>query len=291
MNRRDFLKSSAITTAGLISFPALSIPLKIKGQLGLQLYTLRDSIHGDPKGVLGHVADYGYKELETFSYRDGKIFGMAFADFGKCVKDLGMNVVSGHYGLDQAISDSWDAAISDAKSIGQEYMVVPYLVDTDRKSLDHYKKVCEQLNKAGEACRKQGMKFGYHNHAFEFEVMEGKKPFDLMLDELDPKYVSIEMDIYWVIRAGEDPIRYFERYPGRFEQWHVKDMEKNNKDRNANVGTGSIDYKQIFAKAKISGMQHWYVEQESYPGEPIESVAASAGYLKKLQKKSSRKNS
>lgn len=291
MNRRDFLKSSAITTAGLISFPALSIPLKIKGQLGLQLYTLRDSIHGDPKGVLGHVADYGYKELETFSYRDGKIFGMAFADFGKYVNDLGMNVVSGHYGLDQAISDSWDAAISDAKSIGQEYMVVPYLVDTDRKSLDHYKKVCEQLNKAGEACRKQGMKFGYHNHAFEFEVMEGKKPFDLMLDELDPKYVSIEMDIYWVIRAGEDPIRYFERYPGRFEQWHVKDMEKNNKDRNANVGTGSIDYKQIFAKAKISGMQHWYVEQESYPGEPIESVAASAGYLKKLQKKSSRKNS
>lgn len=291
MKRRDFIKTSAVTAAGLLSFPALSSPAKIKGQLGLQLYTLRDSIHADPKGVLGRVANYGYKELETFSYRDGKIFGMAFTDFGNYVKDLGMKVVSGHYGLDQAISDSWDAAIADAKSIGQEYMVVPYLVDTDRKSLDDYKKVCVQLNKAGEACKKQGMKFGYHNHAFEFDAMEGKKPFDLMLAELDPKLVSIEMDIYWIVRAGEDPIQYFEKYPGRFEQWHVKDMEKHNKDRNANIGTGSIDYTRIFAKAKQSGMKHWYVEQESYPGEPIESVGASADYLKKLQKKTSRKNS
>ena len=112
--------------------------------------------------------------------------------------------------------------------------------------------------------------------------MEGRKPFDLMLAELDPQYVGIEMDIYWVVRAGADPIEYFKKYPRRFEQWHVKDMERSDKDRNADVGTGSIDYKRIFAKAKKSGMKHWYVEQESYPGAPMNSVGASAEYLKKL---------
>lgn len=280
MKRREFLHTAAVAGAALLSIRPLSAAAKIKGQLGLQLYTLRDSIDANPKGVIKKVADCGYKELETYSYGDGKIFGMDFQDFGKYVRDLGMKVVSGHYGLDQATADSWEQAISDAKSIGQEYMVVPYLVDSDRKSLDDYKSVCEKLNKAGEACRKQGMRFGYHNHAFEFNVMDGQKPFDLMLAELDPKDVGIEMDIYWVIRAGADPVSYFEKYPGRFEQWHVKDMDKSDKDRNADVGKGSIDYKPIFAKAKKSGMKHWYVEQESYPGDPMDSVAESARYLK-----------
>jgi sugar phosphate isomerase/epimerase len=282
MKRREFLQTTAATAAGILSLPVAASPAKIKGQLGLQLYTLRDTIQTDPKGVIQKVAEFGYKELETFGYRDGQIYGMPFADFGTFVKDLGMKIVSGHYGLDQAKSDSWDQAISDAKAIGQEYMVVPYLVDSDRKSLDDYKKVCEHLNKAGEACRKQGIRFGYHNHAFEFDVMEGQKPFELMLAELDPKYVGIELDIYWVVRAGGEPVSYFEKYPGRFEQWHVKDMDKTNKDRNADIGKGTIDYKAIFARAKRAGMKHWYVEQESYPGLPIDSVAASAEYLKTL---------
>src|SRR5688572_27052698 len=172
--------------------PSLASAAKIKGQLGLQLYTLRDSIFKDPKDVLQKVAGFGYKELETFSYRDGKIYGMAFSDFGKYISDLGMRVVSGHYGLDQAKSNSWEGAISDAKAIGQEYMIVPYLVDTDRKTINDYKKICEQLNKAGETCKKQGIRFGYHNHAFEFETLEGQRPYDVMLVELDLKYDGIE---------------------------------------------------------------------------------------------------
>ena len=282
MKRREFIWASAVTAAGVFSMAALANAAKIRGQLGLQLYTLRDSIFKDPKDVLEKVAGFGYEELETFSYRDGKIYGMAFSDFGKFTKDLGMRVVSGHYGLDQAKSNSWEAAVSDAKAIGQEYMIVPYLVDTDRKTISDYKKICEQLNKAGEACRKQGIRFGYHNHAFEFETLEGQRPFDVMLAELDPKYVGIEMDIYWVVRGGADPIQYIANYPKRFEQWHVKDMDKNNQDRNADVGTGSIDYKSLFARANRSGMKHWYVEQESYPGDPMESVGASAKYLKSL---------
>ncbi|MEO5602276.1 MAG: sugar phosphate isomerase/epimerase [Cyclobacteriaceae bacterium] len=284
MKRRQFLHTSALATAGFLTLNSCANTktgkMKIKGDLGLQLYTLRDSIPKDPKGIIKKVASFGYKELETYSYSDGKIFGMPFSEFGSFVKDQGMRVMSGHYGIDQARGDNWEKAVTDAKSIGQKYMVVPYLADTERKSIDDYKKVCESLNKAGEVCNSNGIRFGYHNHAFEFTTLEGQIPYDVMLAELDPKMVGLEMDIYWVVRGGQDPLQYFTKYPGRFEQWHVKDMDRNNKDRNADVGTGSIDYVQIFSKAKESGMEHWYVEQESYPGDPIDSVAACAKYLK-----------
>lgn len=267
--------------AGMLSLPALySCSSGVKGNLGLQLYTLRDSLPADPKGVLKKVADFGYKELETFSYKDGMIFGMPFADFGQYVKDLGMKVVSGHYGLDQLEENTWQKAIDDARGIGQAYMVIAYIPDTARTSLDDYKKICDQMNKAGEVCNRSGMRFGYHNHAFEFETMEGRKPYDLMLQELDPKNVSMEMDIYWVVRGGADPLQYFDQYPGRFDQWHVKDMDKNDHDRNADVGTGSIDFKPIFAQAGKAGMKHWYIEQETYPVDPMKSVAASAEFMK-----------
>jgi sugar phosphate isomerase/epimerase len=280
MQRREFIQSSALAAAGLLALPSLAkAAAKGKSEVGLQIYTLRDTIFKDPKGVLKQVADFGYKKLETFAYKDGSIFGMPFADFGKYIKDLGMKVTSGHYGIDQAKSDSWEKAVTDAKSIGQDYLVVPYLVESERKTIDDYKRVCATLNKAGEVAKKNGMKFGYHNHAFEFETLEGQLPYDVMLKELDPKLVDMEMDIFWVVNAGQDPIAYFDKHPGRFTQWHVKDMDKSDKMRNANVGSGTIDWKKIFANAKKSGMKHFYVEQESYPGAPIDSVGASIKYL------------
>lgn len=283
MQRREFIQTSAVAAAGLLALPSfVSAAAKGKNEIGLQIYTLRDTIFKDPKGVLKQVADFGYKKLETFAYKDGSIFGMPFADFGKYMKDLGIKVTSGHYGLDQAKSDSWEKAVTDAKSIGQDYLVVPYLVEGDRKTIDDYKKVCEALNKAGEVAKKNGMKFGYHNHAFEFEALEGQIPYDVMLKELDPKVVDMELDIFWVVNAGHDPVQLFEKHPGRFTQWHVKDMDKSDKMRNANVGSGTIDWKNIFANAKKSGMKHFYVEQESYPGAPIDSVGESIKYLKTI---------
>lgn len=282
MKRREFVQKSALSAAALLTLPSLLEAGKSKAAIGLQLYTLRESIFGDPKDVLKKVAGFGYKELETFAYTDGKIFGMPFADFGKYVKDLGMKVVSGHYGLDLVKGDKWEKAVADAKSIGQKYMILPYLVEGDRKTIDDYKKICEIMNKAGEVCKKNGIRFGYHNHAFEFEQLEGQTPYDVLLKETDPKVVGMELDLYWVVRAGRDPLQLFEQHQGRFEQWHVKDMDKANKDRNADIGTGSIDFKSIFAKAKLSGMKHFYVEQESYPGAPIDSVAASIKNLKAI---------
>jgi sugar phosphate isomerase/epimerase len=207
---------------------------------------------------------------------------LVIRNFNKYVKGLGMKVVSGHYGLDKIKGDTWQKAVDDAKKNGQDYMVVPYIAEGERKSIDDYKKICADLNAAGEVCNKNGIRFGYHNHAFEFDTLDGQIPFDVMLKELDPKKVGIEMDIFWVVNAGKDPVKYFTDYPGRFEQWHVKDMDKKDKNKNADVGTGAIDYKSIFAKAKLSGMKHWYVEQESYPGDPMDSVAASAKFLKSM---------
>jgi sugar phosphate isomerase/epimerase len=282
MKRREFVQTASFAAVGMLSLPSFLAAGKKKNTIGLQLYTLRDTIGQDPKGILDKVASFGYKELETYGYGDGKIFGLDFTEFCKHAKGLGMSVVSGHYGLDKIKGDTWQKAVDDAKKNGQKYMVVPYIDGSQRKSIDDYKRICADLNAAGEVCNKNGLRFGYHNHAFEFETLDGQIPFDVMLKELDHKNVGIEMDIYWVVNAGQDPIKYFTQHPGRFEQWHVKDMDKTDKNKNADVGTGSIDYKALFAKAKLAGLKHWYVEQESYPGAPIDSVAASAKYLKSL---------
>jgi len=282
MNRREFVQTASFAAAGLLSLPSFLAAGKAKFGLGLQLYTLRDTFPKDPKGVLQKVAGFGYKELEAFGYGDGKIFGLTYAEFCNYSKSLGMKVVSGHYGLDKIKGDTWKKAVEDAKAGGQPYMVVPYIQEGDRKSIDDYKRICADLNAAGEVCNKAGIRFGYHNHAFEFQAIDGQLPYDLMLKELDPKLVSMEMDIFWVVNAGHDPVKYFDKYPGRFEQWHVKDMDKTDKMRNADVGTGTIDFKALFTKARQSGLKHFYVEQETYPGEPIVSVEASAKYLKSI---------
>jgi sugar phosphate isomerase/epimerase len=282
MKRREFVQTASFAAVGLLSLPSFLAAGKSQKGVGLQLYTLRDTIGKDPKGVLQKVSKFGYKDLETYGYNDGKIFGLDFQEFCKYVKGLGMKVTSGHYGLNMIKGDTWVKAVEDAKKNGQKFMVVPYINEPDRKTIDAYKGICEDLNKAGEVCNKYGIRFGYHNHAFEFENLDGQVPFDVMLKELDHKNVGIELDIFWVVNAGHDPIKYFAKHPGRFEQWHVKDMDKSDRNRNADVGTGSIDYKAIFAQAKLSGMKRWYVEQESYPGDPMDSVGASANYMKTI---------
>jgi len=285
MQRREFIKTSAFAAAGALSLPSFLAAGKAqRGKaIGLQLYTLRDTIPNDPKGVLQKIASFGYKELETYAYGDGKIFGLDYLEFDKYVKSLGMRVVSGHYGLNLVKDPAvWKKAVDDARKTGMEYMVLPYLQEGDRKTIEDYKKICGILNKAGEVCNASGIRFGYHNHAFEFQTVDGQIPYDVMLKELDPKKVSMEMDIFWVVNAGQDPVKYFEKYPGRFEQWHVKDMDKSDRMKNADVGTGSIDYKALFTKAKQSGMKHFYVEQETYNGAPIDAAEACIKYLKTI---------
>ena len=283
MKRREFVQTASFAAVGLLSLPSFLAAGKAQKGMGLALYAVRESIAKDPKGVLQKVAGFGYKELETFSYKDGQIFGMNFSEFCNHAKSLGMKVTSGHYGLAQITGDTWQKAVEDAKKNGQEFMVMPYLVESDRKTIDDYKKICAALNAAGEVCNKNGIRFQYHNHAFEFDTVDGQIPFDVMLKELDPKKVGIELDLYWIVKAGHDPVKYFSAFPGRFEQWHVKDMSKSDNTKNANVGDGSINFKELFTHAKKAGLKHWYVEYDTFPGDPIESVAASAKYMKTMK--------
>jgi sugar phosphate isomerase/epimerase len=286
MKRRTFIQSSAMTLAGVYlascAKSGSADAFSADSPVGFQIYTLRDTVTKDPKGVMAKVAQFGYKELESYSYADGNIFGMPFKEFADYVKGLGMQITSGHYPYELATSDKWEPALADAKTIGQKYVVVPWLKEPERASIDSYKRVCENLNKAGEMANKYGLRFGYHNHWFEFDTVDGQLPYDVMLKQLDPKLVSMELDIYWVYKAGQDPFKLFESNPGRFEQWHVKDMDKVDKARNADIGTGTIDWKSIFAKAKQSGMTHFYIEQETYPVEPIKSAEADIKNLKEI---------
>jgi sugar phosphate isomerase/epimerase len=289
MNRREFIQTSTLAVgAATLSSALSSFSIVDKRKIGLQLYSLRDIIVQDPKSVLKKVAGFGYKELEAYSYNDGKIFGMKYKEFTDYVKSLGMRVTSGHHLLGKSentkmmkgtVMNEWERAVSDAKESGQEFMVVAFLTPEERND---YKGVCEALNKAGELCNKYGIRLNYHNHEFEFEQFEGQVAYDLMLKQLDPKLVGMEMDLYWMHVANQKPLDYFAKYPGRFEQWHVKDMDKTNPKQQVDVGTGRIDFKAIFAKAKQSGLKHFYIEQEAYPISSIDSIEKSIGNLKKI---------
>jgi len=291
MKRREFIQTAAaVSAAVLIPSFAFAGP---KRKIGLQLYSLRDVIFKDVEGTLKQVADFGYQELELFGYNDGKVFGKPVAEFAKMVKDLGMTIPSGHYGTGLisapnrpaaigTLTNGWEKAVSDAKVLGQENMVIAYLQKDERKTLDDYKKVCELINKNAEICNKYGIRIGYHNHDFEFEPIDGQVPYELMMKELDPKSVSMELDLFWTTYANHDPIKLFATYPGRFPQWHVKDMRKDDRKLNADVGTGTIDFKAIFAKANEAGFKHFYIEHDTFPATSIESVKADSQNIKSI---------
>jgi sugar phosphate isomerase/epimerase len=213
---------------------------------------------------------------------------MKYKEFTDYAKSLGMRTTSGHHLLGKAentkmmkgtVMNEWERAVSDAKESGQDFMVVAFLMPDERND---YKGVCEALNKAGELCNKYDIRLNYHNHEFEFEQFEGQVAYQLMLKELDPKLVGMEMDLYWMHFAKQNPLEYFAKYPGRFEQWHVKDMDKSDRKIQVDVGTGRIDFKSIFAKAKLAGLKHFYVEQETYPINSITSVEQGIANVKRM---------
>lgn len=302
MRRRTFMANTALAVAGTAVFgcakPGSETGASTEAggtsaaakPFGLQLYSLRDVIKTDVKGIITQLTEWGYNEFETYGYSNGNLFDMPSKEFNDFVKSRGARVISGHYGIDVVRGD-WAKAVADAKDAGQEYMVLPW-IDEASRTPDGYKKIIEDVNKAAEVTKAAGIRMGYHNHAFEFEKVADKNTkeafefqktgFELLMEGLDPNLVSMELDLYWVVRAGQDPEQIFAKYPGRFEQWHVKDMDKSAPDKNADVGTGSIDFKKLFTLAGQAGMKHWYVEQETYPADPMTSAKNSIDYLKTI---------
>ena len=273
--RRDFLKKSSLATAGLF----LATPEWFKKHaIGVQLYTLRDLMRQDPEGTLSKVASLGYSEVEAFGYNNGKFFERNPADYLALLRKYDLKQPSGHYGLAH-INKGWDKAIEDAKAVGQKFMVIAYLTDAERKSLDDYKKHAATFNEAARKCKSAGIQFAYHNHDFEFKDWNGQTGMDVLLNETDKDLVKFEMDIYWVKKAGKDPIALFDQHKHRFCLWHVKDMDNTDKKFFTEVGNGVIDFKQIFKNAKKSGMRHFFVEQD-VSANPLASIEKSINYIK-----------
>lgn len=279
MKRRTLLKSIVYGIGGGILSDEISAASgrKTLSKIGLQLYTLRRDLEKDFEGTLRLVAALGIKEIEFAGY-----FGRKPEEIKKLLKSLKLSAPSAHIGT-ETLRENLAKAIETAKIIGHKYLVLGYLPENERKSLDSYKKLIELLNKTGEECRKADLQFAYHNHDFEFIKLEEKIPYDLILSETDIQNVKMQLDLYWTTKAGKNPISYFEKYPGRFPSVHVKDMDNTPKKSFTEVGRGVIDFKTIFSKAAQAGIRHYFIEQDETPAAPLESVKISLNYLKKLK--------
>lgn len=278
ITRRNLLKQVGLLSAGTFLLKdSFAFDVKNK-KVGVQLYTVRDQIFKDPKGVLRKIAALGYGEVENFGYGNGKFFGMSAQEYKSVLTELKLESPSGHY-MYTSIQNGWEQAVADAKTIGQKYMVLAYLLPTERKTIADYKKIAADLNAAGAVCKKAGIQLCYHNHDFEFETLEGQTPYDILVNETDKDLVKFEVDLYWASRAGKDPIALFKKMSGRIALWHVKDMAKTETKEFTEVGNGSINFATIFSNAKLSGMKHFFVEQDVCPADPMVSIEKSIKYI------------
>ena len=258
---------------------------KEKQLIGLQLYTVRELIVDDVEDTIAKVAEIGFNSVELFGYADGKFFGKTPEQFSAIIKKNGLKTPSGHYVMNDFLlkgdEDQMKRTVADAAKMGHAFFVIPYLQDTMRTSLDDYKKVAEKINKTAVEAKAAGMKFAYHNHDFEFKDWgEGKTGMDIFLKETDASLVNFEMDIYWITKADRDPVQMFKAYPGRFKMWHVKDMANTPEKEFTEVGSGVIDYQEIFKHTKEAGMEYFFVEQDKVKIPVYESIGKSLSYIK-----------
>jgi sugar phosphate isomerase/epimerase len=289
-SRRSFIKTSAVLSAGMLMAPNLFAAYD-KKYIGLQLYTVRDAMAKDPAASLAKVAKIGYTSVEGTYSGPGKFFDVNTKDFAGMLKQNGLIMPSCHYRLGEekvngeqqpgTILNGWDKAVDDAAEIGLKYMVCAYLSTAERGSLDHYKMVADDFNKAGERCKKAGIQLCYHNHDFEFIQQDGKYPYETLLNNTDKELVKMEMDMYWITKAKQDPIALINAHPGRFPLWHIKDMDKTADRMFTEVGNGIIDFKNIFKHTEKSGLKYFFVEEDKCPGDPFVSITESITYIKK----------
>jgi sugar phosphate isomerase/epimerase len=304
LNRRNFLRSAGFLASGVAltgvacnsgenkevetTPPLDSSAIKpaaagvALASFGLQLYTLRDDLPKDPKGILKQVAGFGFKEIEGYEGDKGMFWGMSHTDFKKYMDELGMSMVSTHCDINK----DFEKKAAQAGEIGMKYLISPWI--GPQKTADDYKKFAETFNKRGEVCKKNGLRFAYHNHGYTFKETNGQMPQDILMQQTDPALVDFEMDIYWVVTAGGDPEAWFKKYPNRFSLCHVKDRTKGadpkEEDASCDLGTGSIDFAKVLNTASANGMKHYIMEQEKYENStPLKSAEAGAAYLKKLR--------
>jgi sugar phosphate isomerase/epimerase len=279
--RRTFLATLGVAALGIASRDALAdgvllAPKRKLKKVGLQLYTVRDLMKADLPGTLRKVAQIGYKEVEFAGY-----YGRSPAQIKALLKQNGLTSPSSHIGLDILEKDSV-RAFADAKAIGHSWVTMPYIPEERRKTVDDWNKIIDLLNQLGPQAKAAGLRLAYHNHDFEIRPVGGVRPLDLMLSKTDPSLVDFEMDLYWVVFGGGDPLDFFNRYPGRFKLVHVKDSAGPPDNKMVDVGKGTIDFPKIFAQSDKAGIKHYFVEHDQ-PADPIATIRNSYRYLHALR--------
>lgn len=251
--------------------------------IGIQLWSVRENMKTDAEGTLASLGEMGYSFIEAAGYGDGMFYGMEPVAFKEMVESKGMQFLGSHTGQNLPTEETWndvmawwDTAIAAHKAAGVEYIAQPFMSREGYESLEGLKRFCDYLNAVGEKCNAQGIRFGYHNHDGEFKELEGQIIYDFMLQNTDPEKVMFQMDLYWVVVGEKDPVDYVQRYPGRFENWHVKDE--------AELGaSGMMDFARFFEVKETAGVKHLVVEVERYNMEPIESVRESLEFMRNAE--------
>ena len=285
-SRKDFLKLSSGLAGALALSPLLdSIDADNKAKriknFGLQLWTVREDLAKNARSVIYLLSKFGYKYVESFDNGPKGIYwGMSNIDFKKCLDDVGMTINSTHIVVDK----EFEKKVAEAAEIGMKYVIFQW--EGPGKTLDDYKRYAEDFNIKGEYCKKNGIRFGYHNHFFSFRTIDGQLPQDILMKGTDPALVDFQMDIFYVVGSGHDPEEWLRKYKGRFRLCHIKDRSKDSvgDGKSCVLGEGSIDFPKILKTAKQNGMEYYIAEQEDYDSRSaVETAQADAGYMKNLR--------
>ena len=277
LTRKNFLFQTGALAAGSIFLKSCTSASEKVENAGVQLYTFRKEMLADAKGTLKKIASLGIKQIESARSEKGHYYGLSPKEMKQVCADLGMTLRSGHVHID----DKWKQTMDEATESGQEYLICSTM-PTEGQTVDNYKTVADAFNKAGEECKKLGIKFGYHNHEYEFETHEGQVLYNVLLDHTQDDLVHMELDLGWVIVGGKDPLDYFSKYPGRFPLWHLKDMDLAKK-HSVEFGKGQLDILTMLKNKKQSGLKFMFVEQEEYASTPFESMEFNMKYLNKIK--------
>ena len=275
-SRRNFIYQTTALAVGSLTLPSFIPTQSVHEDVGVQLYTFRDAMIQDPKGTLSKVAELGFKQLESARSDKGLYYGLTPTEMRDTCKALGLSIRSGHVQLDT----DWNQTMEQAAEAGQEYVICSSM-PTQGQAIDNYLRVAEAFNKAGEDCKKIGLKFGYHNHSYEFESDKGQVLYDLLLENTDPSLVHMELDLGWVVMGGKNPIDYFNQYPGRFPLWHLKDMSIL-EGESTEFGKGDLNISEMIENIDLAGVKYMFMEQEQYDNNPFDSIRYNLNYLAKL---------
>ncbi|RAV28106.1 sugar phosphate isomerase/epimerase family protein [Sinomicrobium soli] len=277
MNRRNFIKQSGLAATAAV-MPVLPFDWKNKDtSIGLQLYSISPSLSDDFEGNIAKVAELGYTHVESAGYnkKERTLYNRSAREYRKIIRANGLQPISAHVRFSP---EEAAPLLDDFATIGVKYVVWPSVHGGFRKSADGYRRAAAQMNTVAAQARERGIRFGYHNHNFEFQAIDGKIPYDILLENTDPELVFFQMDLGWLVKGGFQPQDYFRKHQGRFPLWHIRDV--NDDGKSVPVGSGKLDFHSIWSQRELAGYELGMVETQQRKTSPLNDIKQSIHYLK-----------